>query len=349
MGFLDRFRRRTPEVRTEPRIEFLAEQDGPPERELKASLIEELRGASAISRAYLARVGYQPVGRAGVALCLAGARRDDPALVKRIGERFAAIFGQGNVLDIVFLSAEQEAEVARVCGAFYPPDRQAQASVAETGGAATSAESCRQCGHPMDDHRLHPQVYPYPTDGWMSCPVEGCRCRNTWSVDEHARPIFEASRAEFFAKVAQGGPLPEGIGMPLWYYQLRDQQWREHDERAKGQPNWLRDLDALYLFGTIGTEAILRGNGAVWVRTDDGWEDPVSGVNEWRPAEEGERRASLVIASKRMPEVRSLLPSRPMNVMDCARCSATGWFLDKVICPDCDGLGWIATAAPSTE
>ena len=137
--------------------------------------------------------------------------------------------------------------------------------------------------------------------------------------------------------------------MPLWYYQLRDQQWREHDERAKGSPNWLRELDALYLFGTLGQEAILRGNGAVWVRIDDMWEDEVSGVNEWRPAEEGERHASLVIASKRMPEVRSLLPSRPMNAMDCARCSATGWVLDQVICPDCDGLGWLAVSDRPTE
>jgi len=349
MGFLDRFRRQAPETRTEPRIEFLGEQDGPPERELKASIIEELTGVPAVARAYLARVGYQPQGKAGVALCLAGVKRDDAALVKRIGERFGAIFGQAAALDILFLTPEQEADVARVCAAFYPPDMSAHDNVDEVVGAATHVESCGQCGHALGDHLLHPQVYPYPTDGWMSCPVKGCRCRNTWSVEEHARPVFEAYREEFFTRVAEGGPLPEGVGMELWYYRLRDEQWRDHDERAKGQPNWLRELDALYLFGTLGTEAILRGNGAVWVRIDDGWEDEVSGVNDWRPAEESERRASLVIASKRMPDVRSLLPGRPTDAIDCARCSGTGWFLEKVVCPDCDGLGWLAALDGPTE
>jgi hypothetical protein len=342
MGFLDRFRRRAPEARMERRIEFLGEQDGPPERELKASIVEELTRVPAISRAYLARVGYQPQGRPAVALCLAGTLRDDPALVKRISDRFGAMFGQGAALDIVFLTREQEADVARVCGAFYPPDSSAQARVAEGGGAAASEESCTQCGHALGKHRMHPKVYPYPTEGWMTCPVRGCRCHSTWSVEEHARPVFEAYREEFFTRVAEGGPLPEGVGMELWYYRLRDEQWRKEDESSKGRPNWLRELDALYLFGTLGTEAILRGNGAVWVRIDDGCEDEVSGVNDWRPAEEGERRSSLVIASKRMPDVRSLLPSRPTDAIDCARCSGTGWFLDMVICPDCDGLGWIA-------
>jgi hypothetical protein len=74
MGLFDRFRRRAAEARTEPRVEFLGEQDGPPERKLKASIVEELTGVPAISRAYLARVGYQPQGRPAVALCLAAAK-----------------------------------------------------------------------------------------------------------------------------------------------------------------------------------------------------------------------------------------------------------------------------------
>jgi hypothetical protein len=53
----------------------------------------------------------------------------------------------------------------------------------------------------------------------------------------------------------------------------------------------------------------------------------------------------LVIASERIPELRSLLPPRPTDAIDCARCSGSGWFLGGVVCPDCDGLGWIATPA----
>lgn len=192
---------------------------------------------------------------------------------------------------------------------------------------------------------MHPQVYPYPADGWMTCPVHACRCRTTWSVEDHARPTFEASRADFFRKVAQGGPLPEGVGMDLWYYRLRDQQWRDDDKRGSENSGWLRALDALYLFGTIGTEAILRGNGEVWVRPDEQWDDPDAPEPEWRPADEHERTVSLVIASERMPEVRSLLPTRPTNALSCPRCSGSGRFISNVICPDCDGLGWITSAA----
>jgi hypothetical protein len=188
---------------------------------------------------------------------------------------------------------------------------------------------------------MHPAVYPYPTDGWITCPVQACTCRSSWSVEDDARPLFEASRREFFVKVAQGGPLPEGIGMDLWYYQLREQQWRAHEERDPDRSSWLRELDALYLFGTIGIEAILRGDSEVWVLSDEHWDDPAAPDPRWRPADEHERTASLVIASERMPELRSLLPSRPTNATSCSRCSGTGWLDGKVICPDCDGLGWI--------
>lgn len=114
-------------------------------------------------------------------------------------------------------------------------------TVAKVSGPAASAEVCSQCGHGWGDHLMHPAVYPYPTDGWITCPLQACTCRNTWSVEEHARPVFEARRKEFSRKSPADGS------------------------------NWLRELDALYLFGTIGTEAILRGNGEVWVRPDEHW------------------------------------------------------------------------------
>ena len=42
-------------------------------------------------------------------------------------------------------------------------------------------ELCTQCGHNMSAHRLCGYGSP-PTEGWMECPVEGCRCKNTWSL-----------------------------------------------------------------------------------------------------------------------------------------------------------------------
>jgi hypothetical protein len=46
-------------------------------------------------------------------------------------------------------------------------------------------------------------------------------------------------------------------------------------------------------------------------------------------------RASLVVADSTSERDRLL-----------TLCSGSGWILTKIICPDCDGLGWIA--APAT-
>jgi transposase len=56
MGFFGK-RQRPPEVRKEQKIRFVCEQDGMPERELKALLTPELVSSN-VARAYLARVEY---------------------------------------------------------------------------------------------------------------------------------------------------------------------------------------------------------------------------------------------------------------------------------------------------
>jgi hypothetical protein len=43
-------------------------------------------------------------------------------------------------------------------------------------------ELCSQCGHPFNSHRLLGYGSP-PIEGWMECPVEGCGCQMTWSVE----------------------------------------------------------------------------------------------------------------------------------------------------------------------
>jgi hypothetical protein len=137
--------------------------------------------------------------------------------------------------------------------------------------------------------------------------------------------------------------MPEGVAMDRWYYRLRDQQWRDYDQRESDGSSWLRDMDALYLFGTIGTEAILRGDGEVWVRPDEHWGQANAPQPQWRPANEQERTSALVIACKRMPDVGLLLPTRPPTATNCLRCSGSGWLLGEIVCPDCAGLGWIVT------
>ena len=109
-------RQREPEVRTEKKIRFVCEQDGVPERALKALLAPELLSRN-VERAYLARVEYQDPSAYEVALCVRGA--EDRALVQAIADHFAKVFGRAVHLDTLFLSESQEQELARVCSPFY--------------------------------------------------------------------------------------------------------------------------------------------------------------------------------------------------------------------------------------
>ena len=106
---------RKTEVHTQRAVGFVGEQDGEPERLLKEALVTEFRNAARLKRAYLARVEY--ADGVHVALCLAAP--EDPALVERIGVRFAGIFGRNEHLDILFLSPGQEAELQGVCAPFH--------------------------------------------------------------------------------------------------------------------------------------------------------------------------------------------------------------------------------------
>jgi hypothetical protein len=45
---------------------------------------------------------------------------------------------------------------------------------------------------------------PYPTEGWVTCPVRGCDCYSTWSVDEKSRKALEQHRAEHFHRHGSG-------------------------------------------------------------------------------------------------------------------------------------------------
>jgi hypothetical protein len=68
-----------------------------------------------------------------------------------------------------------------------------------TGPVKGEDELCRQCGHPFNPHRLLGYGNP-PTEGWTECPVEGCACRMTWSMDpkapDHIKNIFKTRGKE---------------------------------------------------------------------------------------------------------------------------------------------------------
>jgi hypothetical protein len=118
MGLLDPWTRRAIS-RREGRVEFLGEQSGSVEDTLKRDLILEFATRPDIRRAYLARVNFETSGESAVALCILSKRPDDQAIVTRVGEMFTRRFSKDAALDILFITEQQDAELARVCRPFY--------------------------------------------------------------------------------------------------------------------------------------------------------------------------------------------------------------------------------------
>lgn len=118
MGFLDEWSRRAAQ-RREGKVDFLGEQSGSVEDTLKRELILEFATRPDIVRAYLATVSFPPQTESSAALCVVSRRPDDRSLVLRVGEIFRRRFSKEAALDILFLTAEQEAEIARLCPPFY--------------------------------------------------------------------------------------------------------------------------------------------------------------------------------------------------------------------------------------
>src|SRR5262245_54917811 len=100
-------------------IQFLGEQDGPPERLLKTQLAEFFRSESGVERAYLARTDYGDAGGTHVALCIKTSSRDHRPLAQKSGDIFARVFGSHEHLDTIFVSLDQESDLRKVCRPFY--------------------------------------------------------------------------------------------------------------------------------------------------------------------------------------------------------------------------------------
>jgi hypothetical protein len=125
--------------------------------------------------------------------------------------------------------------------------------------------------------------------------------------------------------------------------ELRARQLKEYRANNLGMADWVERSGGLYLFGTIGLEAILLSDGTVMLYRDDDWTTE-TGYTTSHKATEEERIAALVIGSRRMPTLESLLPRRPDGEPDCEFCGGTGeWPLPArgIICPKCNGLGWM--------
>jgi len=102
-----------------PQVRFVGEQDGPPERELKGKLVEFFGRDKSVRAAYLARVMFGEVTNINVALCVRTQFGSDPGLADKVGRIFASMFGAHEHMDIVFLNEQQEAQLTKVCAAFF--------------------------------------------------------------------------------------------------------------------------------------------------------------------------------------------------------------------------------------
>jgi hypothetical protein len=110
-------KRRSPEPRIEQLVEFVGEQDGLAEQQLKAALAAEFATRPQVHRAYLTQVRYAPDGPHDVALCIRGV--EDRTVVDAAEACFASIFASNVHLDIMFLTDAQEQDVQRVCKSFF--------------------------------------------------------------------------------------------------------------------------------------------------------------------------------------------------------------------------------------
>src|SRR5262245_11352006 len=96
-----------------------------------------------------------------------------------------------------------------------------------------------------------------------------------------------------------------------WFDELQRNQLRTFAARGDSRATWLRELDAVYLYGTIGHEAVLARDGSVPIWSADRWPDSEE-VTE-HPASSIERIAALVLGAEQYPIVAQLLPAKPAN------------------------------------
>ena len=107
------------EARTEYDIQFLGEQDGPIEQEIKTRWQPILVRFPDVLRAYLAIASFDQLRTHQVVLCIRSNRGKDSHLIDALAQPFREMFSVRTPLDIMFINAARETEVKKVCKAFY--------------------------------------------------------------------------------------------------------------------------------------------------------------------------------------------------------------------------------------
>jgi len=100
-------------------VNFLAEQDGPPERDLKRMLADTFAHLGSVKAAYLARVDYGCPSEQHVALCIVTDEADTVEVVEAASSVFQSMFNSGAHVDILPLSKGEQSRISLVCRPFF--------------------------------------------------------------------------------------------------------------------------------------------------------------------------------------------------------------------------------------
>jgi hypothetical protein len=119
MSFL-KFLKKHPKIEEfrESKVQFVCEQNGPSEQDLKRALVALLEQNESIERAYLVCIRYSSSGTLQVALGLE-AETQNQELVTAISEVFGRLFSSKEHLDILYLSLPQCQEIRQVARPFF--------------------------------------------------------------------------------------------------------------------------------------------------------------------------------------------------------------------------------------
>jgi hypothetical protein len=112
-------RKQDPQAFVVRKIQYLAEQDGPIEQQLKAEWRDVLQRLS-VPSAYLVRVQLPELSTSSVALMLSKGPLDDAKVVAALMPSFKTTMAASQFVDIIFMTQQQEAEVVKVCKPFWP-------------------------------------------------------------------------------------------------------------------------------------------------------------------------------------------------------------------------------------
>jgi hypothetical protein len=108
-------------------------------------------------------------------------------------------------------------------------------------------------------------------------------------------------------------------------------------DRSNTAPTHAARQNSLPIGEDMWGDYYLRPNGDVVIVGEDLYQPDVDSVySDWKRV-----LPVLVWGSRRYPELQDVLPVRGPGAVDCACHSIPVFAEGKVLCPECDGLGWL--------